>query len=451
MTIQGTARGVLAARGSAGARQRLALPLALEDGRPPKTFDAALYIICGLLVALLIWACLSQIREVAIAPGEISPAGSVHAIQHLEGGIVEEILVRAGQVVAEGAPILRMKQESSSSDLDQLTTRAAALKIRALRLRAELDGTEPDFSAYADRYSTIVADQITRFEAGQLNRASQRVLLDAKIAQRDAELAANEAEIEALKVQVEISSEQLEIQEQLLEKGYTAKKVFLTTKADHQRAEAAYVGATAQRLVARQALAQAIAERDNATALARNDAAEEFAQVTAEIAELDESLKRHFDRHDRLVVRAPVAGIVKDILPSGAGSVVRSGDTVAEIVPNSENLVAEVEINPSDIGHVRLGHPAEVSVTTFDANLFGKLAGHVSHISASTFKRERDDTPYFKAVVTLEDDAVGSGALHRPLQAGMVVQAEIITGEKSLARYMLKPIYRSLDTAFSER
>lgn len=434
-----------------GARQRLALPLALEDGRPPKVFESALYIICACLLSIGIWASISEIRETAIAPGEIRPTGSVHPVQHLEGGIVSEILAQPGEAVVQGDPLLRMRPESSSSDLDQLTTRHAALQIRALRLRAELNDKEPDFGAYHASHPDVVADQLIRFHAGRKNRSSERILHNTQIAHREAELAATEAEIIALAVQAEIAAEQLGIQEKLAGKGYASKKDHLEAKANYQRADAALIGARSQKVIGEQSLAQAIAERDNEVAAFKNSTAEEFATVTAEIAELDESLKRHADRFERLVVLSPVDGIVKDIVPKSAGSVVRPGDVVAEVVPSTQILVAEVEINPADIGHIRPGHPAEVSVTTFDPNLFGKLTGNVTRISASTFEREKDGEPFFRAVVSLDRNTVGAAHLERALQPGMVVQAEIITGEKSLARYMLKPIFRSLDVAFSER
>lgn len=437
--------------GKIGARQRLALPLALEDGRPPKLFESALYIISGFLLAAGIWASISEIREVSVAAGEIKPSGSVHAVQHLEGGIVSEILAKAGQRVAKGDPLLRMRPESSSSDLEQLTTRRAGLMARATRLRAELNNEAPDFAAFEQSHPQLVADQLTHFYAGKKRRATELVFLNSQIAHRDAELAATEAEITALKVQVEIANEQLQIQVKLAGKGYASKKAFLEAKANYQRIEASYFGAQSRKTIGEQALAQTIAERNRAIALAENAVAEEFSTVTAEIAELGETLKRHADRHQRLSVRAPVAGLIKEVIPKSPGAVVRPGDIVVEVVPVDRNLVAEVEIKPSDIGHIRLGHPAEVSITTFDANLFGKLKGHVAHISPSTFKREQDGEPYFKAVIDLDSQTVGAAHLTKPLQAGMIVQAEIITGEKSLARYMLKPIYRSLDTAFSER
>lgn len=439
------------AGGSVGARQRLALPLALEDGRPPKVFESALYIISGFLLAAFIWASISEIREVSIASGEIKPSGSVHPVQHLEGGIVSEILVSAGQTVRQGDTLLRMRPESSTSDLQQLTTRNATLRARAIRLRAELNSEAPKFGDLESSHPEIVADQLTQYHAGKQRTSTELVFLNTQIAHREAELAATEAEIAALKIQVEIANEQLQIQVKLAGKGYSSKKTYLETKAAYQRTEASYIGAQGQRAISRQALAQATAERDRTIALANNTIAEQFATVTAEIAELHDSLERHQDRHQRLAVRAPVSGIVKDVIPNGPGAVVRPGDLVVEVVPVNQALVAEVEIKPSDIGHIRLGHAAEVSITTFDANLFGKLTGNVSHISPSTFKREQDGEPYFKAVIALNGNTVGAADMTKPIQTGMIVQAEIITGKKSLARYMLKPIYRSLDSAFSER
>jgi HlyD family type I secretion membrane fusion protein len=178
--------------------------------------------------------------------------------------------------------------------------------------------------------------------------------------------------------------------------------------------------------------------------------AEQKSKIGEERAELQEQLAGLQDRADRLVVRAPVGGLVKSIEQSGSGSVVKPGDLVAEIVPLEEDLVAEVKVEPKDIGHIKEGDAADVQVTSYDASRYGSVQGTVRTISASSFKDENGEA-YFKAVIALAAREVGSGENTRPVLPGMVVQANVVTGSKSLMRYMLKPIVRSLDTAFGER
>ena len=157
------------------------------------------------------------------------------------------------------------------------------------------------------------------------------------------------------------------------------------------------------------------------------------------------------DRTERLTVRAPVSGVVKSVAVNGKGDVVSPGGVVAEITPTDDRLVAEVRIEPKDVGHVAIGQATEITVTTFDPNRYGKLEGAISHISADTFIDERTGKTYYMAFVALDDGEPEQQDLIDLLGPGMEVRADIITRSRSLMQYILKPVERSLDRAFAER
>jgi HlyD family secretion protein/adhesin transport system membrane fusion protein len=152
--------------------------------------------------------------------------------------------------------------------------------------------------------------------------------------------------------------------------------------------------------------------------------------------------------------------LVQEIVPKGIGEVVKPGELVVRIVPNGYELVAEVRIDTKDSGHVHLGARADIKFATFDSALFGTLAGTVQHISATTFAPQPGQPswpgqpasePYYKAVIRLSSDHLGAGPMRRPITPGMAVQANIVTGSKSIMRYLFKPVFNSLDVAFTER
>ena len=147
---------------------------------------------------------------------------------------------------------------------------------------------------------------------------------------------------------------------------------------------------------------------------------------------------------------SPVDGVVKEVMPKGPGYVLQNGQLAAEIVPKDEKLVAEVKIRPRDIGHVKIGDPAQMEVTTYDSTVLGKVAGNVSHISAASFKDETGQ-PYFKAEIKFAEGTQNKNMAGLQFVPGMLVEANILTGSKSIMRYILRPIYKSLDNAFSER
>jgi HlyD family type I secretion membrane fusion protein len=180
------------------------------------------------------------------------------------------------------------------------------------------------------------------------------------------------------------------------------------------------------------------------------DASERLAQVRTDLAEVERSLMQVADRARRTRLTAPVDGVVKGVDKRTPGAVLQPGDTVLEIVPISDEMVAEVRLDPKDAGHVRRGHTARVEITAYDTARFGDLNGEVRHVSASTFQ-DKDGRPYYRAIVALEKPFVGPSPQRNPVLPGMVVRAKIATGTKTLLSYLTKPVSRGFDAAFTER
>ncbi len=297
----------------------------------------------------------------------------------------------------------------------------------------------------------MVAEQITVHASA----AEQQRALIATFTEREAsaksEVEKTQAEVKAETDLLDLSKQQLQIQEELIGEGFTSKQSYLEAKAAVASAKAKAAGARSRLEQARRAHAAARADREGALAEYQSDIAEERAAVIAQLAELEEPIASLKDRSDRLTVRAPIAGVVNDLLVNGRGDVVPPGGVVAEITPTGAELMAEVRVNPKDIGHVAVGMKTDVSVTTFDANRYGKLAGEVAHISADTFTDERSGDAYYVAYISLSNQEIGKDAGARQLTPGMQVRAEIVTQSRTLMQYILKPVSRSLDQAFTER
>ncbi|WP_349358514.1 HlyD family type I secretion periplasmic adaptor subunit [Stappia sp.] len=428
------------------------MPLELEDGEPPRVIARTLYILCALVIGLLLWASIGQIREVAPTRGEIVPAGEVRSVQHLEGGIVEAILVREGDRVEAGAPLVRLTASDASSELARIRVRLDWLALEDARLDAEARGEARLPEALRGSVDQIDLSDRQResFIANLRARKKEQEALAARVAQRRAEVASLAEREGVLLQQVETEREKFQIQTELLKEGYTSRRRYLDAKTQMHSAENDLAGVKGQLAQARAGLSEAEAALAKARADVLQQVAEQKSKIAEERAELREQIVAFEDRADRLVVRAPTGGFVKHLEQTGAGAVVRPGDLVAEIVPQEEDLVAEVKVEPKDIGHIRAGDAADVVLTSYDQSRYGTVAGTVRTISASSFKDENGEA-YFKAIIALAAREVGEGANRRPVLPGMVVQANVVTGSKSLMRYILKPIFRSLDTAFGER
>ena len=253
-----------------------------------------------------------------------------------------------------------------------------------------------------------------------------------------------------LQAQIDITAEQVGMRRNLVKKGLDSRVNLLDSERKLTEIRGDLLGVMGEMSRTRETLHEAEGALAELDAKIRNDALNEMGDITGELAEVRESLSRLEDRVARLDVQAPVAGVVNGLSTRTIGSVVAPGEVLLEIVPIEDNLVAEVQILPRDIGHLSIGQPARIKVTTYDVAQFGSLEGELSHISASTFQDEAGD-PFFKGVIELSQVYIGGGAERHPVLPGMVVDVDINTGRKTLLQYLLKPLYRTFDRSFTER
>ena len=441
------------------ATRLLTQPLLLEDGRTPKLLSKTLYTISGFVLAIVLWGTLSDVREVTFASGQIIPSGKVHTVHHLEGGIVAEVLVREGARVVEGQPLVRLEPIAAASDLEQLQVRRASFQLQIIRLDALSRDVVPDFGAIGAAHPGLAAEQVKLYASAINQRKQERSTLAARLAQRRQEVATSSATLEIAKSQVPLARDLYEMQNRLNAMGYTPGKIFLEAKSAMLRAEGEVVTAESKFRTALEAQSEAESALAEVDTTAVQKISEERAKASSELAETEQQIGKFSDRFDRVIVRAPSAGLIQEIAQKAPGEVVKPGDMIARIVPSGYELVAEVRIDPKDSGYVYVGARADVKFATFDTALFGMIPGVVEHISATTFPPQstqllpgqRSPEPYYMAIIRLSSDHVGAAGWRRPISPGMAVQASIVTGSKSIARYLLKPLANSIDLAFTER
>ncbi|WP_282449151.1 HlyD family type I secretion periplasmic adaptor subunit [Roseibium sediminicola] len=437
-------------RNSTNENFSLDVPLELEEGPPPVAYRRVLQVLSLSAAAFLTWAAFGQVREVANATGEIVPAGKVQTVGHLEGGIVAEVLVQEGQLVEKGTPLVRLQETATSSDLERVQTRLKFLATEEQRLAGSRTPSADPNGLRLSGGADFSEAQQAAFDAQRTALAKEQQALKARISEKQAELTSIVERIALQETQVEIEQEKFNIQQSLYDQGYTSKRRFLDAKSSLQNAQSQLSELIGFRGRAQAQLTEAEASFDRSVAVAQEELAEERSRVVQERSELAFEAEKQLDRYDRLFVRAPIGGHIKALYLKGAGSVLAPGDVVAEVVPSDSDLVAEVRVSPRDIGHVEVGDEAEIAVTTFDPNIEGTLKGEVSVISASSFRDEYGNY-YFKATIPLASNTIGQGAAQETISPGMVVDAKIVTGSKSVLQYMLKPVTRAIGDPLSER
>jgi len=430
--------------------ERLTLPASLEDGRVPGFAYMLLSGLSGFVLISMIWLSLAEVRERVVASGSLAPAQAVQAIEHLEGGIVQALPVRPGDRVEAGSVLMRLRPNATESDLEQLRIRAAALELEQIRIDATLADEEPDFGAIGEQYPDLASDQARFHKRDRARIEETRATLAARISRAEATVSSLAAQREIFENRMKILSEQAGMWEGLLAQGFGSRREYLEAQFRveqvHQEMianQGDYEAARRALDEARSELAQSDAENASRLAEARKDAARELAEVRQQLA-------KQSDRAERLEVRAPVDSIVLELPAGHVGEVVNPGDIVARVVPVGTAIVAEVKVRPQDVAQISRGQEAELTVTAFDPNVYGTVSGEVRVVSPSTFEDE-DGIAYYQATIDLSSDAVESTGGMLPLLPGMVVEASIITGSKSIMRYLLKPVQRSLDRAFTEK
>jgi len=431
-------------------REAISMPAELRDQSQSRLARRAVYFIIALLAAVILWASFAPIEEAAVAQGQLVPADSLSEVNHLEGGIVKEVLVSEGDKVEQGQMLLALRPQIAGSDLSQLRARAAGLKLKQERLTALIEDRAPEFGTLGTKYPDIAQQQRAAYNESIAEAREERERVRLTVERLSEQIKNAKKEAESLRDQMAIQSDQTEIREKSFKRGYTSRHMLLQSQAAREE--------THQRLLAVEGrIAEATNQREEAKvklrvlqAQQRSKWAEQRAETNAELAEVEETLKKYEDRVARLAVDAPVDGIVQSLKYKVPGQVIKPGALVAEIVPQHGGLLAEVELQPRDIGHVRVGNNARLTLSNYDPGIVGPIKGEVLEISPTTVE-DKEGRFFYRVRIRLTREALNARGREFPLLPGMTLQAQIKTGSKTLARYMLKPVFQSMDTAFAER
>lgn len=401
------------------------------------------------VLVLLIWASLGYIDEVVRGQGKVVPSRQVQVVQSLDGGVVEEILVRPGQRVDAGQVLLRLDPTRSTASLGENKAETLALKAKAARLEALATG-EP-FKAPDDVLKQ--APNVVEMERRVWESKTQELQTAVNIArdqfnQRQQELRETMANRDQAASSCSLTSEELRVTKPLLSSGAVSEVDLLRLQRDVARfcGEAKAAGAQIGRIQA--AIQEAERKVQESELNARNLARVELSETRGKLSSLEQGQLALQDRVKLAEVRSPVRGTVNNLMANTVGGVVQPGKDILDIVPMDDTLLLEVQINPKDIGFLHFGQKAEVKFTAYDFAIYGGLAGKVEQIGANTITDEKGNSFY---IVKVRTDRAHVGDDSRPIIPGMQAEVHILTGQRTLMQYLLKPILRAKANAFTER
>ncbi len=416
--------------------------------------QSQLFFIMSMLtvVAFVVWAAYGELDVVSIAAGEVVPSSRVKTIQHLEGGIIREILVKEGERVKAGQSLVILESTSSNADVAEQSIHLKSLEVTIMRLDAEIKG---DKSLVLPEEMKKAEPQLTRnalemFRTRQ-NRVENQIKVQLElINQYKFQIEETQARLSGSTGMRTFLEEQVGISQKLLEHS-------LSNRMNHLDLLKQLADLKGQQKIDQASLkkiAASIKEAESRLALVRNtfieEAQNELREVQRTAQMIYERLNKNEDSLRRTVLRSPVDGTVKSLFFVTIGGIVPPGGAVAEIVPGDDRLIIEARLPVGDIGYVQTGQPVMVRLTSSDGARFGHINGEVIHISPDSTVI-KDGPPFYRIKITTEQDYFGKPDKPYRLFPGMLMQCSVITGKRTVLEYLLPPFVLSLETALHER
>lgn len=414
-----------------------------------------IYLAALVVGAFLVWAALSEIDEVTRGDGRIIPALKTQIVQSSEAAVVSEVLVRLGQKIAKGDLLMRLDKTPTSVNVGEVEAKMRALRTQIARLELELDGKFD--SAFVcpetvkERAPEVCANEANLRAARAENLASRLRVAEQKAEQKRSELAEALANEIRLKETVSLAKAELDVIEPLARDDVVAK-------VDLIRVRRAFAEASGLLRVVSETIAKLKAgERESALLVEeqrlifRQEVLKELTEKRAELSVIEETSRGANERLRRTDIRSPVDGIVNEVIVNSQGAFVNPGERLVSIVPSLDTLLVETRISPTDIAFIHPGQKALVKVTAFDFSIFGGLEGTVESLGADTLIDPVSKAPYYPVLIRTRATTLTSSKGSFEIMPGMVCNVDILTGRKTILRYLLKPIDRARQEAFRER
>jgi adhesin transport system membrane fusion protein len=423
----------------------------LVTRNPMPGWRMAALLVSALVAAALGWAAFARLDEVSVAPGEVVPQGQVKTIQHLEGGIIQQINVAEGDTVAKDAPLVQIELGITGTNREELEVQKEELSLRRVRLIAEANGQTPQFpTTVSPRLQDLLKSQRDAYETNKKQLESTLSVLESQAQQKALDISGLEARRVAVEGNLKRAEEKLKRAKDLLPKQLVSQDEYSQIQTDHETLRGQFAELQATIPKERAALAGLKEQHRLAEIKFRNDAVAALSDVEAKIAANRELLAKATDQERRTVIRSPIDGVVKNLRYHTIGGVVRPGEPIMEIVPIDEKLIVETHLSPVDVGYVHAGQKAVVKVSTYDFVRYGGLDGVVTNVAADT-SLDREGKPYFRVVVATEKSYLGDHPGAYPIAPGMQATVDIHTGTKSVLQYLVEPVIKLRHEAFRER
>lgn len=417
----------------------------------------------GIFILLfVVWGAFAPISSGVVAAGKVSPEGYRRTVQHLEGGIISELLVANGTMVNADDPIILLGATRAETEVGIVRSQRHQLRARVSRLQAERDG-DPALSFTPDLVSASQLDPSVQAILDSENalfvqrtslHQNRREMLQSQIAQLREEITGLNSQIRAQNEQVSLIQEESDATRSLVDRGLAPRPRLLALLRQRAAIQERSAANSASIASARQAIGEAQIQLLAIEAERLDDVSSQLNEALGQIAVLDQRLRANQDVLTRTVITAPISGRIVNLNHVTHGGVISPGEDILDIVPLDERLIIDANIRPSDVDVVYPGLPVIIHFSGLPQRQMPRVTGAVLDVSADALVDEASGEAYYAVRVSVGDaelnriaTALGEDA---PLLPGMPAEILITTGERTFAEYLLEPLSGSLRRAVRE-
>lgn len=418
--------------------------------RTSSGLSKVLWIMFGTIVFLIIWASFSEIDETVKASGKIIPSDNINTISSFTGGVIDKIYVKDGQKVQEGDLLVKIQDSELASELSKNSIHLVELKAKRARLKAEIEGEKLEpLEDIEKNYPEIMQNEISLYESNVNEFNSSQQSIKEKIAQKRSELQNAIEKERVLSQNYNLMREEARIKQDLAKDGIISSVDAMKSQRELNSLESELSETRSTIPSLKSTIDELNLNYDQNFFNYQSEAKNELTEVDSKIKNLEETINSLDTQITSTNIKAPISGVIKEVYATTRGSAIQPGRPIVDIVPDSKYFIAEIKVKPEDIGFLYDGQKVSLKVRTYDFSIYGGLDGEISYISADSIFDEKNKEYEYTVFVRSKKDYVGSENLK--IKPGMSVDADIITGKRTVMDYILKPIMKAKQNALSEK
>ncbi len=420
-------------------------------GKQKSSSSILLLTIITLIAVTMVWATVTELDSVVRGSGKTVSEGQNQLVQSSEPGVIRTRYINEGDYVEKGQLLFDIDPVDAKTQLDQAQKRYTSLKIKSIRLKAEVENIAPNFSSdLIEKAPDSVSTELSLYQARLADLDTKIAILEQRRLQKINEIQEQKIQFDTARNNLELIRTEIDTVEPLVRSGLAPATRLISLK----REEETSVGKANSAESAQKRIASGLDEIDEQLELEKRTylttALTDLSSIESEISELGARIPALESRVERTSVRSPVDGVINQVNYVTADAYVSTGEILLEIVPTGANLIVETEIDPKDIAEIALGQEVKISLTAYNPTKYGRIDGNVKSISADAISSPQTGEQYYLVNVSIESDLFEPDGSKVTILPGMVASIDVLSGKRSVLDYFWQPLAKTKDKALRD-